>query len=92
MSLSLCFQDVDFARLRPIRYTKMNHCIYRLYVSGSWLMVTNRDSHIVSLYGLPGLELHNQLTVPDCCLPRADSDRVIYAKKSHADLIPWVKA
>ncbi len=72
----MCFQDVDFARLRPVRYTELNHSIDGLCVSGSWLVVA--DWHNVILYSLPGLELRHQLTVWYCQLPRADSDGVVY--------------
>ncbi len=74
----MCFQDVDYARLRPVRYRKMNHSIYGLCVSGSWLVATDYMDNRVSLYSLPGLELHDQLTVPWCRLPRTDSDGVVY--------------
>ena len=56
----------------------MNHSIYGLCVSGSWLVATDYMDDIVSLYSLPGLELHDQLTVPWCRLPRPDSDGVVY--------------
>ncbi len=78
MSLSLCFQDVDYARLRPVRFAKMNHSIYGLCVSGSWLVVADWFRYTVSLYSLPGLEPRHQLTVPLCRQPRADSDWVVY--------------
>ena len=74
----MCFQDVNFARLRPVRYTELNHSIWGLCVSGSWLVVTYWYRDTVSLYSLPGLELRHQLTVPWCRHPRADSDGVVY--------------
>ncbi len=74
----MCFQDVDFARLRPVRYTELNHSIYGLCVSGSWLVATDYDSNTTSLYSLPGLELHDQLAVECCRHPRSDSDGVVY--------------
>ncbi len=74
----MCFQDVDFARLWPVRYTELNHSIHGLCVSGSWLVVADWTSNTTSLYSLPGLELHDQMTVPWCRLPRADGAGVVY--------------
>ncbi len=67
----MCFQAVDFARLRPVRYTEMNHPVYGLCQcvrSPGWL----------SLNGERCIKLYSQLTVPSCHHPRADSDGAVY--------------
>ena len=73
----MCFQDIDYAGLRPVRYQRLGHAIWGLCVSGPWLIVT--DWYNVSLYSLPDLQLHHQVRVYSCILPRAESDgRVVY--------------
>ncbi len=37
----MCFQDVDHAKIKPVRYAKLNHSISGLCVSGSSLVVTD---------------------------------------------------
>ncbi len=73
----MCLQDIDYTGLRPVRYQRLGHAISGLCVSGPWLIVT--DLANVSLYSLPDLQLHHQVRVYGCRLPRAESDgRVVY--------------
>ncbi len=78
MSLSVCFQDDDYARLQPLRYAKLNHTINGLCVRGPWLVVADATTNTTSLYSLPDLALHHQVTVEWCHLPRAASDGIVY--------------
>ncbi len=70
------FQDIDYPRLKPVRYTKLNGHISGLCVTGSWLVVT--DWVNTSLYSLPDLALHHQVTVKRCVRPRADTAGLVY--------------
>ena len=76
LSLAVCFQNVDYSRLQPVRYARLKHNITGLCVSGPWLVVT--DWVNTSLYSLPDLALHHQVTVKACRLPRAASDSLVY--------------
>ncbi len=72
----MCFQDVDYAKIKPVRYGKLNHAIDGLCVSGSWLVVA--DWVNTSLYSLPDLALHHQVTVERCVRPRVDTTGLVY--------------
>ena len=81
VSLCVCLQDIDYARLRPVRYQRLGRKISGLCVSGSWLIVTD-DRITTSLYSLPDMQLHDQLHIESCLLPRADGDGVVYVPGS----------
>ena len=72
------FQDVDYARLRPVRYTELTHHMEGLFAIGTWLVVTDTWNDTVMLYSLPGLALHDKLRVMSCHHPQADSDGAVY--------------
>ena len=73
----MCLQDrIDYARLRPVRYRRLPHKISGLCVSGRWLIVTDYSN--ASLYSLPEMQLHDQLHLDYCLLPRSDGDGVVY--------------
>ncbi len=74
----MCFQDVDYAMKKPVRYTKLTHSIYGLCVSGSWLVVADKSANTTSLYSLPDLALHHQVTVEYCMQPRVDTTGLVY--------------
>ncbi len=72
------FQDVDYGGVTPVRYTRLNHSISGLCVSGPWLVVTDYWRNTTRLYSLPDLTLHHQVTVELCRLPRVNSDGRVY--------------
>ncbi len=72
----MCFQNVDYSRLQPVRYARLKHNITGLCVSGRWLVVT--DWVNTSLYSLPDLALRHKVRVEACRLPRAASDSLVY--------------
>ncbi len=74
----MCFQDVDYAVIKPVRYAKLNHSIYGLCLSGSWLVVADWGANTTRLYSLPDLALHHQVTVERCRQPRADTAGLVY--------------
>ncbi len=82
--LYVCFQDIDYTGLRPVRFQRLGHHITGLCVSGPWLVVTDWDAHNISLYSLPDLHLRQQARLLGCHHPRADSDGVIYVPANYA--------
>ncbi len=76
VTIYMCFQNVDYSRLQPVRYARLKHNITGLCVSGRWLVVT--DEVNTSLHSLPDLALHHQVRVEACRLPRAATDSLVY--------------
>ena len=75
------FQNLDYTRLRPVRYRNLEHGrLDSICVSGRWLVALHWDPTTAQVYSLPGLQPECKLpdVLSDCGDIRADSEGRVF--------------